>query len=60
MVQENTGPMQRVTQVSASGDHVRYEIIAPAFHRLYTINPREPGLYMAHNTVWEQDRGILQ
>uniref|UniRef100_A0A7M4FAR8 Cadherin related family member 4 n=1 Tax=Crocodylus porosus TaxID=8502 RepID=A0A7M4FAR8_CROPO len=39
MVEENTGPMQRITKVSASGNNVRYKIIAPAFHRLYTINP---------------------
>ncbi|XP_019360693.1 PREDICTED: cadherin-related family member 4 isoform X1 [Gavialis gangeticus] len=49
MVQENTGPMQRITEVSASGDNVRYKIIAPAFHRLYTINSRTGEIRNTYN-----------
>ncbi|XP_044878743.1 cadherin-related family member 4 isoform X3 [Mauremys mutica] len=37
-VLEKRGAMQLITQVQAQGDNVRYEIIAPAAHRLYTID----------------------
>ncbi|KAG6938183.1 cadherin related family member 4, partial [Chelydra serpentina] len=37
-VLEKRGAMQLVTQVQAQGDNVRYEIIAPATHGLYTID----------------------
>ncbi|XP_067417250.1 cadherin-related family member 4 [Emydura macquarii macquarii] len=37
-VQEKGGAMQLITQVQAVGDNVRYEIIAPAAHSLYTID----------------------
>ncbi|XP_073208766.1 cadherin-related family member 4 isoform X3 [Lepidochelys kempii] len=37
-VLEKRGAMQLVTQVQAQGNNVRYEIIAPAAHGLYTID----------------------
>ncbi|XP_009983074.1 PREDICTED: cadherin-related family member 4, partial [Tauraco erythrolophus] len=37
-VQEGTGPLEVVTQVHASGDNVRYAILAPTAPALFTIN----------------------
>ncbi|XP_050760855.1 cadherin-related family member 4 [Gymnogyps californianus] len=37
-VPEATGPLEVVTQVHASGDNVRYAILAPMAPRLFTIN----------------------
>ncbi|NXN67256.1 CDHR4 protein, partial [Himantopus himantopus] len=38
MVPEGTSPLEVVTQVHASGDNVRYAILAPAAPALFTIN----------------------
>ncbi|XP_074770707.1 cadherin-related family member 4 [Athene noctua] len=37
-VLESTGPLELVTQVRASGDNVRYAILAPVAPALFTIN----------------------
>lgn len=40
---EGTGPLEVVTQVHASGDKVRYAIVAPTAPALFTIDEGEQG-----------------
>lgn len=40
---EGTGPLELVTQVRASGDNVRYAILAPTAPVLFTIDESEWG-----------------
>uniref|UniRef100_A0A663MIS9 Cadherin related family member 4 n=1 Tax=Athene cunicularia TaxID=194338 RepID=A0A663MIS9_ATHCN len=42
-VLESTRPLELVTQVHASGDNVRYAILAPVVPALFTINEGEQG-----------------
>ncbi|NXK50574.1 CDHR4 protein, partial [Chauna torquata] len=43
VVPEGTGPLEVVTQVHASGENVRYAILAPAVPALFTIDEGEQG-----------------
>lgn len=40
---EGTGPLELVTRVRASGDNVRYAILAPTAPVLFTIDESEWG-----------------
>lgn len=42
-VPEGTSPLEVVTQVHASGDNVRYAILAPVVPTLFTIDEGELG-----------------
>lgn len=43
LVPEGIGPLEVVTQVRASGDNVRYAILAPTSPALFTIDESERG-----------------
>ncbi|XP_067159748.1 cadherin-related family member 4 [Apteryx mantelli] len=53
-VLEGTGPLEVVTQVHASGDNVRYVILAPATPSLFTIDAMTGEIRSAHRLDLER------